>query len=70
MTRNHIGDLPNFFDRYILLSSEDQELLRGLEEYSPEKLFADINKYLSLIHIEMCIRDSIYTAKALIYKTF
>lgn len=45
MTRNQIGDLPNFFDRYILLSTENQELLEGLERFAPEKLFSDIEKY-------------------------
>jgi hypothetical protein len=53
MTRNQIGDLPNFFDRYILLSPENQELLDALEEFSPEKLFADLKKYKA-------IGDSIY----------
>jgi hypothetical protein len=48
MTRNKIGDLPNFFDRYILLSAENQELLEGLEGFAPEKLFSDLEKYNSI----------------------
>lgn len=45
MTRNQIGDLPKFFDRYILLSAENQELLECLESFAPEKLFCDLEKY-------------------------
>lgn len=48
MTRNQIGDLPNFFDRYILLTSETQDLLDGLVEFSPKNLFLDIEKYKSI----------------------
>jgi hypothetical protein len=45
MTRKEIGELPNFFDRYILLSDENLDLLNGLEEFSPEKVFADVGIY-------------------------
>lgn len=45
MTRIQIGDLPNFFDRYILESPEDIKLLEALEVFTPEKLFVDIAKY-------------------------
>jgi hypothetical protein len=48
MTRNQIGDLPNFFDRYILLTAESQSLLEALEEFSPKKVFSDIEKYKSI----------------------
>ena len=45
MTRSFIGELPNFYDRYIMLASENLDLLDGLENYSPEKIFVDIQKY-------------------------
>jgi len=45
MTINQIGNLPKFFDRYILLSAENQELLECLESFSPEMLFCDLEKY-------------------------
>jgi hypothetical protein len=48
MTRIQIGDLPNFFDRYILLSSESQDIIEGLESSSPEKLFGDLEKYRAI----------------------
>lgn len=48
MTRNDIGGLPNFFDRYILLSDENMDLCEGLEAFSPLNLFSDIEKYNSI----------------------
>ncbi len=48
MTRIQIGDLPNFFDRYILLSPDNIQLLEALDEYSPERLFSDIEKYKAI----------------------
>lgn len=45
MTINQIGNLPEFFDRYILLSSENEGLLESLDSFSPEKLFCDLEKY-------------------------
>lgn len=48
MTRTQIGDLPNFFDRYILLSSENQDLIESLEGSSPELLFSDLKKYKAI----------------------
>ncbi|MBK9933235.1 MAG: DinB family protein [Cytophagaceae bacterium] len=40
--RNEIGELPKFFDRYIVLSDENAELLDSLEQYSPENIFSDL----------------------------
>jgi hypothetical protein len=48
MTRLQIGDLPNFFDRYILLSPDDIQLLEVLDIFSPKKLFADEEKYKAI----------------------
>lgn len=48
MTRTQIGDLPNFFDRYILLSNDSIELLEAMEVYSPQNLFRDIAKYQAI----------------------
>ena len=48
MTRGQIGELPNFFDRYILLSDENQDLIEGLKSFSPEKLFSNIEKYKAI----------------------
>jgi hypothetical protein len=48
MTSLQIGDLPNFFDRYILLSSDNIQLLEALDMSSPKKLFADVEKYKAI----------------------
>jgi hypothetical protein len=38
-----IGDLPKFFDRYILLV-EDYDLIEGLKKFSPENVFKEKDK--------------------------
>lgn len=48
MTRLQIGDLPNFFDRYILLSPDSIQILDALDMFSPEKLFSDLEKYKAI----------------------
>ena len=48
MTRSFIGELPKFYDRYIMLSPENLDLLEGFDKYSPEKIFVDIEKYKSI----------------------
>ncbi len=53
MTRTQIGDLPNFFDRYILLSDDSIELLEAMEVFSPKNLLKDIGQY-------QAIGDAIY----------
>ncbi|MCP9770127.1 DinB family protein [Lacihabitans sp. LS3-19] len=45
MTRNSIGELPEFFDRYILLNDENLDLCEGLEKFSPQRIFSDVEKY-------------------------
>ena len=45
MNRNLIGELPDFFDRYIILIEENLDLCEALEKFSPRELFADLEKY-------------------------
>jgi hypothetical protein len=45
MNRNSIGELPDFFDRYIVLNEENLDLCEALEKSSPLELFSDLEKY-------------------------
>jgi DinB superfamily len=47
MKKGEIGELPNFFDRYIALV-EDLDLLEGLQKYAPAYVFSDFEKYKAL----------------------
>ncbi|MCA0365193.1 MAG: DinB family protein [Spirosomataceae bacterium] len=40
--RNEIGELPKFFDRYIVLNDENADLLESLEKYAPENIFSEV----------------------------
>ncbi len=48
MNRNAIGELPEFFDRYIILNEENLDLCEALEKFSPHELFSDLEKYILL----------------------
>lgn len=48
MTRLQIGELPKFFDRYIILSEENLDLMDGLSTFSPENLFNDVEIYKAI----------------------
>jgi hypothetical protein len=42
MTKKEIGILPKFFDRYINLSAENEDLLKNLKAFAPEQILPDL----------------------------